>query len=251
MELSKRLTAVAALVTAGSFIADIGTDHGYVPIYLMKHGRIRGAVAADVNQGPLERARMNIVQEGLEGSIKLRLSDGLKNIGEEETDVMVAAGMGGGLIARILEEGGETAEALKECILQPQSEVWKVREYLAGHGWAVTAEDMVEEDHKFYPMIKAVRGLPEYYEEYEYIYGKKLLEMKHPVLKKFLLRERGIQEDIRHRLMSSGKSSAAELRLLQLEDEMKQTKRALECYGIMCDEKGRAEHDMQRDNGND
>ena len=68
MELSKRLTAVAALVTAGSFIADIGTDHGYVPIYLMKHGRIRGAVAADVNQGPLERARMNIVQEGLEGS---------------------------------------------------------------------------------------------------------------------------------------------------------------------------------------
>lgn len=232
MELSKRLMAVAGLVTAGSFIADIGTDHGYVPIYLMKNGRIRGAVAADVNEGPLERARVHIVQEGLEDRIKLRLSDGLKNIGEDEIDAMVAAGMGGGLIVRILEEGGRAAESLKECILQPQSEIRKVRKYLAEHGWAVTAEDMVEEEHKFYPMMKAARSLPEHYEEYEYIYGKKLLGAKHPVLKKFLLRERGLQEELRLRLMASGRSRSIELRLRQLEGETEHTRRALACYGI-------------------
>lgn len=244
MELSKRLTAVADLVTVGSFIADIGTDHGYVPIYLMKCGRIRGAIAADVNQGPLDRARRHIAQEGLEGQIKLRLSDGLKGISEDEADAMVAAGMGGGLIVKIMEEGGKTAESLKECILQPQSESWKVRKYLAGHGWEVKAEDMVEEEHKFYSMMKAVRGMPEHYEEYEYIYGKKLLEMKHPVLKKFLLRERERQEEIRCRLMSSGKSGRIEIRLRQLEEETEHTRRACECCGIMCDGKGRAGHDM-------
>lgn len=244
MELSKRLMAVADLVTAGSFIADIGTDHGYVPIYLMKHGRIRGAIASDVNQGPLERARRHIVQEGLEGQVKLRLSDGLKSIGEDEADTIVAAGMGGGLIVRILDEGGKTAEALKECVLQPQSEVWKVRKYLACHGWTVKAEDMVEEEHKFYPMMKAVRGVPERYEEYEYIYGKKLLELKHPVLKRFLLQERERQEEIRCRLMQAGNSRKAQTRLQQLETEMEYTRYALECYGIAYDVKGRTRHDM-------
>lgn len=230
MELSNRLSAVAALVKEGSFIADIGTDHGYIPIFLMKEGRIRGAVAADINRGPLRRAQQHIADCGLEDRIEVRLSDGLKEIAPGKVDTMIAAGMGGGLMMRILDEGKETADSLKYCILQPQSEVRKVRKYLTLHGWLIESEDMVEEDHKFYPMMRALRGRTEDYSEYEYIYGKKLLQMRHPVLKKYLLREKKLQEEIICRLEVYGESRSAQKRLQQLRRSLKYTGQALECF---------------------
>lgn len=230
MELSNRLSAVAALVKEGSFIADIGTDHGYIPIFLMKEGRIRGAVAADINPGPLRRAQQHIADCGLEDRIEVRLSDGLKEIAPGKVDTMIAAGMGGGLMMRILDEGKETADSLKYCILQPQSEVRKVRKYLTLHGWLIESEDMVEEDHKFYPMMRALQGRTEDYSEYEYIYGKKLLQMRHPVLKKYLLREKKLQEEIICRLEVYGESRSAQKRLQQLRRSLKYTGQALECF---------------------
>lgn len=230
MELSNRLRAVAALVKEGSFIADIGTDHGYIPIFLMKEGRIRGAVASDINRGPLRRAQQHIAECGLEDRIEVRLSDGFKEIAPGRVDTMIAAGMGGGLMVRILDEGKETADSLKYCILQPQSEVRKVRKYLTLHGWLIESEDMVEEDCKFYPMMRASRGITEHYEEYEYIYGKQLLQKRHPVLKKYLLREKKIQEEIICRLEVYGESKNAEKRLQQLRQSLKYTGQALECF---------------------
>ena len=104
MELSKRLYAVASLVTEGASVADIGTDHGYVPIYLMKNKIASKVIALDINKGPLERARMHVIGHGLKGQIETRLSDGLKNVKPGEVDTMIAAGMGGGLVIKILND---------------------------------------------------------------------------------------------------------------------------------------------------
>ena len=200
MELSKRLEAVAELVTPGMRLADVGTDHGYIPIYLTEAGVIPSAIAMDINKGPLERAKEHIREHGLEGKIQTRLSDGLKNLQMNEADCMIAAGMGGGLVIRILSEERDTAGSLKELILQPQSEIDSVRKYLTEEGYRIVAEDMVYEDGKYYPMMKAVpcmAGAGEIpYSEEELEFGRVLLQQAHPVLGQFLEREMEIQNRI-------------------------------------------------------
>lgn len=230
MELSKRLYAVAGLVTEGASVADIGTDHGYVPIYLVKNNIASKVIAMDINRGPLERARMHIIGHGLKGKIETRLSDGLKEVEPFEVEGMIAAGMGGGLVIKILEDSKEVVETLKFAVLQPQSEISKVRKYLHKQGLVIIDEDMVEEDGKFYPMMKVVHGEPEEYEEYEYIYGKKLLEKKHPVLQKFLLREQYVQESIVEQLSKHIGSESAEQRTREILHERQYTLQALERY---------------------
>ena len=200
MELSKRLKAVAELVTPGMRLADVGTDHGYIPIYLTEAGVIPSAIAMDINKGPLERAKEHIREHGLEGKIQTRLSDGLKNLQMNDADWMIAAGMGGGLVIRILSEERDTAGSLKELILQPQSEIDSVRKYLTEEGYRIVAEDMVYEDGKYYPMMKAVpcmAGAGEIpYSEEELEFGRVLLQQAHPVLGQFLEREMEIQNRI-------------------------------------------------------
>ena len=200
MELSKRLKAVAELVTPGMRLADVGTDHGYIPIYLTEAGVIPSAIAMDINKGPLERAKEHIREHGLEGKIQTRLSDGLKNLQMNEADCMIAAGMGGGLVIRILSEERDTAGSLKELILQPQSEIDSVRKYLTEEVYRIVAEDMVYEDGKYYPMMKAVpcmAGAGEIpYSEEELEFGRVLLQQAHPVLGQFLEREMEIQNRI-------------------------------------------------------
>ena len=200
MELSKRLKAVAELVTPGMRLADVGTDHGYIPIYLTEAGVIPSAIAMDINKGPLERAKEHIREHGLEGKIQTRLSDGLKNLQMNEADCMIAAGMGGGLVIRILSEERDTAGSLKELILQPQSEIDSVRKYLTEEGYRIVAEDMVYEDGKYYPIMKAVpcmAGAGEIpYSEEELEFGRVLLQQAHPVLGQFLEREMEIQNRI-------------------------------------------------------
>ena len=105
MELSKRLQAVAAMVTEGNKLVDVGTDHGFLPIYLVKTKKIPKALAMDVNPGPLSRAREHIREYGLDTYIETRLSDGLKKLEPGEGQTLVLAGMGGGLMLRILKEG--------------------------------------------------------------------------------------------------------------------------------------------------
>ena len=146
------------MVTRGYRLADIGTDHGFVPIWLVRNGVIPSAVAMDVNRGPLERAREHITQAGLEAYIRTRLSDGLAGLRKGEADSILIAGMGGALTLRILEKDPPQSLGAAELILQPQSEISKVREYLCRSGWKIDAEDMVLEDGKYYPMMHCVRG---------------------------------------------------------------------------------------------
>lgn len=230
MELSKRLYAVASLVTEGASVADIGTDHGYIPIYLMEHQVASKVIAMDINRGPLERARMHVVGHGLKGKIETRLSDGLKAVAPGEVDTMIAAGMGGGLVIRILEEGKEVVERLDACILQPQSEIRKVREYLASHFLKIVKEDMVEEDGKFYPIMKAVHGESETYTACEYLYGRYLLKNQHPVLKKYLQREMAIKESIFRQLDKRMNSESAAQRKEEIRREIILISEALEYF---------------------
>ena len=220
MELSKRLYAVASLVTEGASVADIGTDHGYIPIYLTEQKIASKVIALDINKGPLERARMHIIGHGLKNQIETRLSDGLKAVDPGEVDTMIAAGMGGGLVIKILEEGKDVVDQLYTCILQPQSEIQRVREYLATNHLKIIAEDMVEEDGKFYPMMKVVHGEVQPYTRCECLYGRCLLQQRHPVLEKYLHREMAIRESIFRQLEKRKNSESAAARMEEMRKEI-------------------------------
>ena len=155
MELSTRLAAIAARVPAGSRLADIGTDHAYLPAYLLLEGTIPSAVASDVNRGPLDRGRETAGQAGVEEKIDFRLSDGLNGLRENEADVIVIAGMGGELIVRILSEAPWTREKL--LLLQPMTAQPELRRWLYGNGYRIEGETVVREGRKLY-VILTVRG---------------------------------------------------------------------------------------------
>ena len=158
VRLSKRLQAVASLAGACVTLADVGTDHGYIPVYLVGCKRAERAIALDVNPGPLQRAKEHIRQYGMEGQVEARLSDGLAALATGEADQIVIAGMGGGLMMRILSEGQEVAREAKRLVLQPQSEIAAFRGFLWRNGYRIEAEEMVYEDGKYYPMM-AVRAV--------------------------------------------------------------------------------------------
>ena len=189
MQLSKRLQAVANLVTPGKRLADIGTDHGYVPIWLYEQGRIPSALAMDLREGPLQRAKEHIRMHGLDEKIKTRLSDGLEKLLPGEADSIVIAGMGGMLVVKILTQGQAVLDSVQELILQPQSDLDAVREYLHRTGFVIVREEMVFEEGKYYPMMKAVHGENTDDRKIWFLYGRLLLENRHPVLESYLQKE--------------------------------------------------------------
>lgn len=231
IELSKRLQAVADLVSPGMRLADIGTDHAYIPIYLMENEKIPQAIAMDINKGPLERAEEHIKAHGLEQQIQTRLSDGMAKLQAGEADCAVIAGMGGALMIKILEEGRETAFQLQELVLQPQSELKKFRIYLLENGYRVLAEDMVYEDGKYYPMMKVKPGemTGESWKPEELEYGKYLLDTAHPVLKQFLEREIQICHGVLESLAKQDTERAKERRR-EMEEQIQHVQHILETY---------------------
>lgn len=238
MELSKRLNAVAAMVTPGSVVCDVGCDHGYVSIFLVETGKSPKIYAMDVNKGPLERAEEHVREAGLQDYIELRLSDGLINMPEGKADTLICAGMGGRLVIKILSESIEKVKLLKEMVLQPQSEIWLVREYLRNQGFVIDKEDMVMEDGKYYPILHVCIGKNavtqneknENLKEQEVFdkYGEKLLKQKHPVLKEYLLWEEGLLKQIEAELeKAGGESEKTKERLLSLKEEKEKQAEAL------------------------
>lgn len=189
MRLSKRLETVAAFVPKGCRIADIGTDHGYIPIWLVQQNHVAHAIAMDVRSGPLERAAAHIEQYHLTGQIEVRLSDGLAQLQPGEADAVVIAGMGGELMIRIMDEGKHVWDSVRTWVLSPQSELYKVRRYLQEQGFSINMETMLTEEGKYYTVMQVERGVMEYTREIDFLYGKYLLDSRHPVLKDFLEKE--------------------------------------------------------------
>lgn len=234
MVLSARLKAVADMVTEKNRAADVGCDHGYVPIYLVQKGISPEVIAMDINEGPLLRAREHVERAGLGEYIALRRSDGLSAYRQGEADTLICAGMGGRLMRKILEAEPEKTNDFKELVLQPQSEISGFRKFLWSRGYFICQEDMVLEDGKFYPVIKAARGkarpLP-YEEELCCRFGPALLQEKNPTLILYLEKEWESGLKLKAELSAAGKSSRARQRLRELEGEMAALEKAADICG--------------------
>ncbi|MCI9140109.1 MAG: SAM-dependent methyltransferase [Lachnospiraceae bacterium] len=229
--MSKRLYAIASLVDRGAIVADIGTDHGYLPIYLLEQGICQKAIAMDIRLGPLERARTHIKEHNLSEYIETRLSNGMKELRENEADTVVLAGMGGRLMLDILEAKKENPLLFYAYIMQPQSEVPLVRKCLQDKGYEIRAEKMVEEGGKYYPIIKARKGQMNWEREIDFQYGKFLLEEKDPVLYTYLQKQREKVREIERKIKKRGQGSEEiHRRLLTLWEEKNRIKEALESY---------------------
>ncbi len=150
IKLSKRLKAAADLVVRGAKLADIGTDHGWVPIYLVQTGAIPSALAMDIRRGPLDRACGHIKEYGLEERIECRLSDGLETYTKGECESILIAGMGGELITRILKDGHQKLTEGMQLILSPHTHAETVRGYLHTNGFIVKDELCVYDEGKYY-----------------------------------------------------------------------------------------------------
>lgn len=231
MQLSKRLEMVASFVTEGNRLVDVGTDHGYIPIYLVKKGKVSKAIAMDVNKGPLERAKANIRTNGLEDRIKTRLSDGLMKLKKDEADTVVIAGMGGNLIIKILDEGEEILKSVKELVLSPQSELPLVRKYLYDKGYSIIEETILKEDGKYYVVMKTIRKKQELFEEVFFCYGEYLLKRADPILKEFLLKEERSFYNIEKELLKQN-SEASRTRLNEIRRQINSIKEAMKYYEV-------------------
>lgn len=234
MELSDRLTAVAGMVTRGNRVCDAGCDHGYVPIYLIQNKISPHVIAMDVRSGPLSRAREHIRRYGMEEYIETRLSDGVEALEQGEADTLILAGMGGRLMEEILKRGMQKVSAMKELILQPQSEIVRFRRFLREQGYDIIGEDMVLEEGKFYPMMRVLPGKAdnEKKEEYKELadkFGGILLEKKHPVLKEYLISHRKKQETILKVLAASAQETEKGMcRIREIEEELRDIEAALQ-----------------------
>lgn len=229
IQLSKRLQAVADYVSKGTSVADIGTDHGYIPIYLTANNICTKAYAMDVRKGPLEHAKANIERMGLSDRIEVRLSDGLKELHKGEADSVVISGMGGYLTTEILQAGKEALESVSELVLCPHADVDVVRHYLHNNGFAIEEEKMLIDEDKFYNIIKAYRGSETYEREVFYRYGKKLLEQKDETLKTFLDIEKGKYLRVRD-ILKDKDNEAKQKRLPEVEEILKYMDEGLEFF---------------------
>ena len=241
IKLSKRMKAVAGMVTSGGVLADVGTDHGYIPIALVQRQKITGAIAMDINKGPLARAQENIASARLGDYIQTRLSDGVAALGEGEADSILIAGMGGELVIHILSEGEKVCKAASELILQPQSDIRKVREYLRLHHYKIVDEDMICEDGKYYPMMRVVHvesddawmKMNEQTKAACDIYGPLLLRNGNPVLRRFLVRQHRQLTQILQKLQAQTMSEKIERRIAEVSEELQYNESAYTILGAI------------------
>lgn len=155
MKLTNRLMTVASLVNYKR-IADVGTDHGKIPIFLLKEKKVDFAVASDINEGPLKACRRNAEKNNLIDLIDIRHFPGISGIKAGEVDTVIIAGMGGELISNILSDNMNVAKSIKELILQPMTGEEYLREFLYNNGFSICNEVLADENEKIYVVIRAV-----------------------------------------------------------------------------------------------
>lgn len=242
-KLSDRLKTVADMIKRGNVVADIGTDHAYLPVYIVKNNITDRVIAMDVRKGPLNKALNNVQQYGVSKNIELRLSDGLKELKPSEADTVTICGMGGQLIQTILENGKDKITEKTQLIVSPQSEIRDFRKYLYDNSYYVEQEKMIDEDGQFYLIIECYKNNVEssvisdgdrtssISEEVFFRYGRTLLEQKNQSLYKYLIKEKQTTESIYNKVsLIKEKDTAVERRLRQLEFDSQCIQYALDYY---------------------
>lgn len=188
MKLTNRLLKIASLVSENKRVADIGTDHGYIPVYLLNEKKIDFAILADINKGPLENARSEVRKNKLEDKVDLRLGSGIEVLKKDEVDEIIIAGMGGILISDLLEANKEVAHSVDKLILQPMQAQEELRAYLLNNGYEILDECLEKEDFRIYEIIVAKytgKNTPVEDDIY-YEVGKKLIENNDKFLGEFI-----------------------------------------------------------------
>ena len=219
VRISDRLRTVAHMCEKGAVVADIGTDHGYLPIYLVQEGIAPSAIAMDLRKDSLDKAKKHICDNCLEDRIQTRLSDGLEKLSANEADIITICGMGGRLIADIVTKGMNVITRNTTLIVSPQSEVGDFRHFLVSQRLVVDDEKMLKEDGKYYFIIKCRKSDENVYSEYsetQYQYGWKLLENKDKTLYEYLIKEKETNDGISNSLKKDESNPTVKLRLQQL-----------------------------------
>ena len=179
VKLSQRLKTAANYIHPGSFFADIGSDHAYLPIYICQTDQSARAIAGELNEGPKQAAQAHVHGYQLSGRIEVRKGDGLAVIETEPVDTVVICGMGGGLIRAILEDGKDKLSSVKRLVLQPNMDGHYLRAWLDDHYYHITAEEILEEDGHIYEIIIADKQV-----------NKQRLTAKESYFGPFLMREK-------------------------------------------------------------
>ncbi|MBU5334832.1 tRNA (adenine(22)-N(1))-methyltransferase [Intestinibacter bartlettii] len=202
LKLTDRLLKIASLVDKDKRIADIGTDHGYIPVYLLNQNKIQYAILGDVNKGPLENAKKEVMRNKLQDKVDLRLGSGIEVLKENEVDEIIIAGMGGMLINNLLKANEKVAHTTEKLILQPMQAPEELRMFLYQNGYKILDEHLVREEHRLYEIIVCkYEGLPP--QEIDPIYyeiGQKLIENNDPLLTDFIENKIRINQNVLKKL---------------------------------------------------
>lgn len=186
MKLSKRLLSIAELVPKNSIVADVGTDHGYIPAYLIENQISKKVIGTDISQGSLNKIIKYIESSGCEKKVESRLGYGLEVIKPYEVDTVVIAGLGGVLINEILEKDKEITDSITNFILQPMLGVKELRIYLMENNFRIIKEELVKDENKYYEIIFAKKGKGYIKEDIYYEIAEELIVKKHPIVKEFV-----------------------------------------------------------------
>lgn len=241
IELSKRMQSVADMIQPCDEVGDIGCDHAFVSIYLVEQHRAKRVIASDVRRGPIAIAKRNIEAMNLSDQIEIRMGDGLDTIVPGEVNAVVLAGMGGMLMIDILERGEEVVTRCDQLVLQPQSDIEKVRRYLAEKGYHLADEQMLIDAGKYYNLLDVRVHEMVQKDEYDcskladdwcYMYGGSLLRKKDPVLRSWLVKRWDTTAGLINSLSGKNTENAAK-RLKTVKAEQKTICAVLkQVYGI-------------------
>lgn len=228
LRLAKRLAALADYVPAGAVVADIGTDHAYLPIFLIEAGISNKVIATDLRTGPLAAALRTVEERRLGDCIELRLGDGLQPLAPGDAEVLVLAGMGGKAIKEILTAGAGVLNDVRRLVMQPMSEAGQLRIWLVENNWKIVDEKLICEGEHLYQIVVAEPGRELFTEQLYLELGPRLIESKDPLLEVYLER---IIARCRRALKgaAAGKSSASQEKARLLQDKLERLKEVAKC----------------------
>jgi len=223
IKLDPRLLTAAKMVRADSVVADIGTDHAYLPVYLIQNGIAKFAVASDINKGPLERARQSAEKYGVTEKMRFALADGLSGVQPERdgvTDIIIC-GMGGELIARIIGGSDYTRRDGINLTLQPMSSAYELREYMAGAGYEILDERLSRAAGKIYTCILSrYDGKKREFSPVQLLLGEKNIEKREKLFDDYAMRHKVSLEKRIAGLRMGGLDSTFEEDLVREIDEL-------------------------------